>query len=84
VVAFLILIAPFVYLLVFSGSLLNLLWMLFFTPFYGLAIMILVYPVWMMLYYAASFVSLFVLRFFLRKSNRRVSVSRKSVSNVST
>jgi hypothetical protein len=59
--AFLILITPFVYPLAYAGSLFNLLWMLIFTPFYSLVIMIMVYPLLMVLYYAISFGSLLIL-----------------------
>lgn len=66
VVAFLVLIAPFVYPLVDAGSFLNVLWILFFTPFYGLIVMIIIYPLVMVTYYAISFGSLLIL-FFSRK-----------------
>ena len=67
VVAFLILIVPIFYPLVYAGSLLNVLWMLLLIPFYGLFVMIILYPILMLLYYAISFGSLLTL-FFLRKS----------------
>jgi hypothetical protein len=70
VAAFLILIIPFVYPLVQAGSLFNVLWMLIFTPFYGIIIMIIVFPTLMLLYYTLSFGCLLVL-FFLRKKLRR-------------
>jgi len=68
VIAFVILVAPFFYTVIVAGSLLNLLWVLFFTPFYGVIVMILVYPIWMLLYYVISLVSLVVLRSLLRKA----------------
>ena len=70
VAAFLILIVPFIYPLVYAGSLLNFLWMLIFTPFYGVAIMIMIFPTLMLLYYTITFGSLLVL-FFTRKKLRR-------------
>jgi hypothetical protein len=70
VAAFLILIAPFVYPLVYADSLYNVLWMLIFTPFYGLIIMVIVFPILMLLYYAMTFGSLVIL-FFTRKKTRR-------------
>jgi len=76
VVAFLILIAPFIYSLAYAGSFLNLLWMLIFTPFYGIVVMVLLYPISMMLYYAVSFGSLLML-FLLRK---RLAALRKQVT----
>ncbi len=66
VAAFLILIVPFIYPLVYAGSLYNVLWMLIFTPAYGLVIMIIVFPILMLLYYTITFGSLLIL-FFLRK-----------------
>jgi hypothetical protein len=66
VAAFLILIIPFIYPLVYAGSMYNVLWMLVFTPFYGLAIMIFIFPTSMMLYYILTLGSLLVL-FLLRK-----------------
>lgn len=66
VVGFIVLIAPFVYALLNAGSLFNLLWMMIFTPFYGLIVMILVYPTVMLLYYVVSFGSLLIV-FLLRK-----------------
>ena len=69
--AFLILIAPFVYPLLSAGSLINLLWMLIFTPFYGLIIMVMIYPILMLLYYAISFGSLLII-FFSRKKLRQL------------
>jgi hypothetical protein len=66
VATFLILIIPFIYPLVYGGSVDIVLWMLIFTPFYGLAIMIFIFPTSMMLYYIMTFGSLFVL-FLLRK-----------------
>ena len=76
VVAFVVLIGPFIYPLVYAGSLFNLLWMLFFTPFYGLIIMILVYPAWMLLYYAVSFGSLCVIAFLSRKYKKNLNKHR--------
>jgi hypothetical protein len=70
IIAFLILIIPFVYPLLYSGSLYNVLWMLIFTPVYGLVIMIIVFPIMMLLYYAITFGSLLVI-FFLRKKLER-------------
>ena len=70
VITFIILIVPFVCPLFYAGSLLNVLWMLIFTPFYGLLIMIMVYPIWMLLYYTVTFGSLLVL-FFSRKKLRQ-------------
>ena len=78
VIAFVVLIGPFIYPLVYAGSIFNLLWVLFFTPFYGLVIMILVYPAWMMLYYSVSFGGLLVLTFFLRKYNKTLLRTHKS------
>jgi hypothetical protein len=76
VAAFLVLIAPFVYVLASAGGFFDLLWMLIFTPFYGLAIMILVYPLFMMVYYAVSFGSLFCL-FLTRKRLNHWQRSRR-------
>jgi hypothetical protein len=70
VTAFLILIIPFVYPLVYAGSLYDVLWMLILTPFYGLAVMIIVFPTLMLLYYTIAFGSLLAL-FFLRKKLTR-------------
>jgi hypothetical protein len=64
-VAFLVLTAPFIYPLFYTGDLFSILWMLIFTPFYGLLVMVLVYPVFMGIYYVIScgvFAALFVLR----------------------
>ena len=70
VAAFLILIAPFVYPLVYAGSLFNVLWMLIFTPFYGLVIMLIVFPTLMLLYYIVTFGSLLALFFSRKKLGR--------------
>ena len=70
VAAILILIVPFIYPLVYAGSLTNLLWMLIFTPFYGLVLMIIVYPILMLLYYTITFGSLLALFFSRRKLGR--------------
>jgi hypothetical protein len=75
VAAFLILIIPFIYPLVYAGSLYDVLWMLIFTPFYGLAIMIIVYPTLMLLYYVITFGSLLVLFFSRKKLGRFVKQS---------
>jgi hypothetical protein len=66
VVGFVVLTAPFVYVLLNAGSLFNLLWVLILTPFYGLIVMTLVYPTVMLLYYVVSFGSLLSV-FLLRK-----------------
>ena len=70
VATFLILIIPFVYPLVYAGSLYDVLWMLILTPFYGLAVMIIVFPTLMLLYYIITFGGLLAL-FFSRKKLRR-------------
>ena len=70
VAAFLILIAPFIYPLVYAGSWFDVLWILILTPFYGLAIMIVVFPILMLIYYTLAFGSLLVL-FFSRRKLRR-------------
>jgi hypothetical protein len=58
VIGFLIWIVPFIYSLFYAGSLINLLWMLIFTPVYGSVVMILIYPIPVMTFYALSFGSL--------------------------
>ena len=58
VVGFIIVTAPFVYVLLNAGSLFDLLWIMVFTPFYGLIVMILVYPTAMLVYYVVSLGSL--------------------------
>ncbi len=72
VAAFLILIVPFVYSLVYAGSLFNLLWMLILTPFYGLGVMIIVFPILMLLYYTITFGSLLALFFSRKKLGRLI------------
>ena len=67
--AFLIWMVPFVYSLFYAGSTLNVLWMLIFTPFYGSVVMILIYPMEVMLFYAVSFGSLLAI-FLLRKKSK--------------
>jgi hypothetical protein len=69
VTAFLIWIGPFIYSLIYAGSLLNVLWMLIFTPFYGSVVMILIYPIPVVSFYAVSFGSLLTI-FILRKNLR--------------
>ena len=69
VTAFLIWTAPFVFSLFYAGSLVNLLWMLIFTPFYGSVVMILIYPIPVMLFYGVSFGSLLTI-FIFRKNLR--------------
>jgi hypothetical protein len=73
VTAFLIWIVPFVYSLFYAGSLLNVFWMLIFTPFYGSIVMILVYPVPVTLFYAVSYGSLLTIIFFLRKKSKELA-----------
>jgi hypothetical protein len=75
VASFLILIFPFVYPLVYAGSLFNVFWMLMFSPFYGLIIMIMVFPVLMLLYYAITFGTLLVLLFSRKKFERFIKRS---------
>ena len=72
VTAFLILIIPFIYPLVYAGSFYDVLWMLMLTPFYGLAVMIAVFPTVMLVYYAVAFGSLLAL-FFSRKRLRQLT-----------
>ena len=67
VIGFLIWIVPFVYSLFYAGSLINLLWMLIFTPFYGSVVMIIIYPIPVITFYAVSFGSLIGI-FILRKN----------------
>lgn len=70
VAGFLIWMVPFIYSLTLAGSVLNVLWMLIFTPFYGAVVMILVYPLQVMLFYAASFGSLLGIFFWRKKSKK--------------
>ena len=70
VATFLILIVPFIYPLVYAGSLFNVLWILILTPIYGLAIMIIVFPILMLIDYTLTFGSLLAL-FFSRKKLRQ-------------
>jgi len=72
VAAFLILIVPFIYPLVYAGSLFKVLWMLIFTPFYGLAIMVIIFPTLMFLYCTINFGRLLVLFFIRKKLGRYV------------
>ncbi len=65
--AFLIFIFPFVYPLANSGSLLNVLWMLFFTPLYGVIVMMITYTNWMMVYYVVAYGSFAALNFLFKK-----------------
>jgi hypothetical protein len=68
--AFLIFISPFVYPLANSGSLFNVLWMLFFTPLYGVIVMMIAYTNWMILYYVVAYGSFAALNFFCKKKPR--------------
>ena len=77
VTAFLILIVPFFYPLVYAGSLINLLWMLILTPLYGVVVMILVFPILMLLYYAMAFGSLLALFFSRKKLGRSINAVRE-------
>ena len=69
--AFLIWVVPFIYSLFYAGSLLNLLWMLIFTPFYGSVVMILIYPIQVMSFYAVSFGSLLTIFVFRKNIKNR-------------
>ena len=72
--AFLIWIVPFIYSLFYAGSLINLLWMLIFTPVYGSIVMILIYPAPILLYYVVAFGSLLAL-FIFRKKLRHLTIA---------
>ncbi len=71
VAGFVVFMVPFFYVLAYSGGWVNLLWMLFFTPFYGVVVMALLYPAFMLLYYMASFGGLLTV-FYLMKRNARL------------
>jgi hypothetical protein len=68
--AFLIFISPFVYPIANSGILFNMLWMLFFTPLYGVIVMMITYTNWMILYYVVAYGSFAALNLLFKKKLR--------------
>ncbi len=84
VTAFLIWIVPFVYSLFYAGSLINLLWMLIFTPIYGSIVMIIIYPIQVMTFYAISFGSLTAIFFFRKKLSSRMGFQKQKGQNTNS
>lgn len=70
--AFLIFVSPFAYVLAGVGSLAELLWVLSLTPFYGVAVMMMLFWSWMIRFYSVAFSILAVAHFvFLKKPLNR-------------
>jgi hypothetical protein len=67
---FLILVSPFAYVLATAGTLFNVLWMLFFTPLYGVIVLGLLYPTWIVLYYCIALGIFAILNLLLRKHRK--------------
>jgi hypothetical protein len=79
VVGFIFFVAPFVYALASVGSVFGALWMLIFTPFYGLIVMMLLHPALMLSYYALSFGSLLGVYFYHKRSWKSKSQLNKEI-----
>ncbi len=77
-VAFLIFVSPFAYVLASVKSLAELLWVLSFSPFFGVAVMMFLFTSWMIRFYSIAFGVLAVVHyFFVRRSlNGDFSVDR--------
>ena len=54
-ISFAILVAPFAYVLIQSSNLLELIWILLLTPFYGLTVLLSVFTGWIIVYYNIAF-----------------------------
>jgi len=71
-VAFLIFVSPFAYVLVGVSTLAELMWVLSLTPFFGVAVMMMLFSSWMIRFYSVAFSVLAVMHFvFLRKPLNR-------------
>ncbi|MFB3888678.1 MAG: hypothetical protein ACE14S_04240 [Candidatus Bathyarchaeia archaeon] len=68
-VAFLVFLSPFALVLVEVRDLLELLWVLVLTPFYGIGILTLLFTGWMVRFYCTAFAVLVLLRFLLQRRN---------------
>ncbi len=67
-IAFLVLIAPFILVLMQATNLLELMWVVLLTPFYGIAVLTSLFTTWMVRYYCIAFALLGLLNhIFLRK-----------------
>lgn len=65
-VSFLIFLSPFVFSVVIAGSLTELLWVFLLTPFLGVAILMMLFTNWILLYYGVSYSILAVLYYMFR------------------
>jgi hypothetical protein len=76
-VAFLVFLAPFVFALILVDSLVDLMWVLVFTPFFSVAILMMFFTNWMLLYYGVAY-GILAISYYLLKYRRSVDKSENS------
>lgn len=77
-VAFLILLSPFAYVLFQVKSLLELMWVLLLTPFYAIGFFLLFFANWLLLYYGVAYAVLALVHYLLRQ----IRTQKEQVSSV--
>jgi hypothetical protein len=68
-VSFIVFLSPFVLVLAETRNLLELMWVLLLTPFYGIAVLMMMFTSWMLRFYCSAFAVLMLIQLLLQRRN---------------